>query len=195
MLHPHRVLEQTAAKVAAVDQTVRQTLNAMLATMYAADGVGLAAPQVNVLQRLVVMDLGVPTKDGGRDHSQKRPKLMVNPEIVWRSDDVISWQEGCLSLPGLYADVERAAKVRVQYLDPDGKPHEEEAEGLYSVCVQHEIDHLDGILFTQRLSKLKRQMAEKKYAKKRSDWLEEAAYDAMTHDHGLVKAVPQEPTR
>lgn len=193
VLHPHQVLNQRALPVAAVNEDIRQTLRRMLATMYAAEGVGLAANQVSILQRLVVMDLGVEGNDGQRDHSQKRPKFLVNPEIVWRSEDTITWQEGCLSLPGLYADVVRAAKVRVRFTDYDGKPQEEEAEGLYSVCLQHEIDHLDGILFPQRMSKLRREMAEKKYVRKRKDFLAEPHYDALTAEGGVVAAVPVHP--
>ncbi len=193
VLHPHQVLNQRALPVDAVDDDIRQTLDRMLATMYAAEGVGLAANQVNVLQRLVVMDLGVEIEDGHRDHSQKRPKFFVNPEIVWRSPEIITWQEGCLSLPGLYADVERAARVRVRFTDRDGKVQEDEADGLYSVCLQHEIDHLDGILFPQRMSKLRRDMAEKKYIRKRRDFLAEPHYDAVTAEGGLVHAVPAHP--
>ena len=189
VLHPHPLLGQQAAPVANVDEAVRLQLDQMQATMQAADGVGLAGNQVGLLQRLVVMDLGTLKEDGTRDFAAPRPQQFVNPEIVSRSAETISWKEGCLSLPNLWAEVERAAKVRVRWLDRDGAPQEGEFEGLASVCWQHELDHLDGVLFVQRLSKLKRDLVLKKWKKLREDWLEAPSYAALT-DRGLVKLAP-----
>jgi peptide deformylase len=130
----------------------------MLATMYKAPGIGLAAPQVGDLLRLVVLDLG-------KDESAREPMVLVNPEIVAASTEVAVREEGCLSLPGQYADVERPARVKVRWRDLDGARREMEAEGLLGVCIQHEVDHLDGVLFVDHISALKRNMILRKLAK------------------------------
>src|SRR3546814_1126274 len=114
----------------------------MVRTMYAAPGVGLAAPQIGVTRRIIVVDVA------GKDE-KPQPIALVNPEVVWRSDETLVYEEGCLSLPELYADVERPAAVKVRYLDRDGASREVEGEGLLAVCLQHEIDHLDGVLFIE----------------------------------------------
>jgi peptide deformylase len=152
------VLKQKSEPVTAVDDALRALMDDMLETMYAAPGIGLAAIQVGVKKRIIVMDLA-------RGDEPKQPRFFVNPEIVWASDDKILYEEGCLSVPDYYDEVERPSKVRVRYLNYEGKPVEEEAEGLFAVCIQHEIDHLNGVLFIDHLSRLKREQAVKKVRK------------------------------
>ncbi|HEY1752937.1 MAG TPA: peptide deformylase [Caulobacteraceae bacterium] len=151
-------LKQISEPVAAVDDELRALMDDMLETMYAAPGIGLAAVQVGVPKRVIVMDLS-------RGDGPRAPRFFVNPQIVWRSDEVIPYEEGCLSVPEIYDEVERSAKVRVRYLGYDGQPVEEDADDLYSVCIQHEIDHLDGVLFIDHLSRLKRERAVAKVKK------------------------------
>jgi peptide deformylase len=152
------VLKQRSAPVTVVDDELRALMDDMLETMYAAPGIGLAAIQVGVAKRIIVMDIA-------RGDEPKNPRFFVNPEIVWASEETFTYEEGCLSVPEIYDEVERPAKVRVKFLDYEGKAHEEEAEGLFAVCVQHEIDHLDGVLFIDHLSRLKRQRAVAKVKK------------------------------
>ena len=152
------VLKQKSAPVAAVDDDLRRLMDDLLATMYAAPGIGLAAIQVGVPKRIIVMDIS-------RGDDPKHPRFFVNPQIIWVSEETIPYEEGCLSVPEYYDEVERPAKVRVRYLNYDGKTVEEEAEGLYAVCIQHEIDHLNGVLFIDHLSRLKREQAVKKVKK------------------------------
>lgn len=148
------VLKQVSAPVDQVDDDLRALMDDMLATMYDAPGIGLAAPQVGVLKRVVVMDLA-------REGEDPRPQFFVNPEILWSSEELFAYEEGCLSVPEIFDNVERPNRVRLRYLDYAGQPVEEEAEGLYAVCVQHEMDHLDGVLFIDHLSRLKRERAVK----------------------------------
>lgn len=155
---PDPVLKQTAQAVNGVDTDIKKQMDKMLATMYAAPGIGLAANQVNLLNRVLVMDL---SKEG----EDKTPICMANPEIIWESEEMSTMEEGCLSIPRQYADVERPALVRVKYLDYEGKEAELEASGLLSHCVQHEIDHLNGVLFIDYLSSLKRNMILRKLEK------------------------------
>jgi peptide deformylase len=155
---PDPRLKQKAAAVEAVDDGVRALLDDMLETMYEASGIGLAATQIGVPQRVVVMDLG-------QREGEKEPRFFVNPEVVWASEETAPYEEGCLSVPEYYDAVERPVRVRVRYLDYDGKAVEEEAEGLYAVCFQHELDHLNGVLFIDHLSRLKREQAIKKVKK------------------------------
>ena len=158
ILHfPDPRLRKKARPVDAVDDTLRQLVDDMLETMYAAPGIGLAATQVNVHRRLVVIDLS---------SEQNEPRVFINPEIL-AADGVEEMDEGCLSVPGIYERVQRAEQIRVQALDRDGKHFELEAEGLLAVCIQHEIDHLDGKLFVDYLSQLKRQRIRKKLEKQR----------------------------
>ena len=157
VLYPHEVLSKKAAPVADVDDSVRQLVDDMVQTMYDAPGIGLAAPQVGVLQRLTVIDVS-------REEEESDLRVFINPEIV-RREGTIVWEEGCLSIPGVYEKVTRAENIVVQALDRDGKEFELEADGLLSVCIQHEIDHLDGVVFLQHLSSLKRRLALKKYRK------------------------------
>ena len=153
--YPDPRLRTRAAKVAEVDAEVRQLIDDLLETMYAAKGVGLAATQVNVHRRVLVADVS---------EQKDSPLAFVNPEVLAR-EEVGTMQEGCLSVPGFFEDVERAHRVRVRALGRDGKPFELDAEGLLAVCVQHEIDHLDGKLFVDYLSELKRTRIRKKLEK------------------------------
>ena len=162
---PHPGLRAVAAPVGAIDDAIRATLSDMFETMYDARGIGLAATQVGIEKRLVVIDLQEPEEEGG--DPVRRPIAFVNPELLWVSDEVASYNEGCLSIPEQYAEVERPARCRVKWLDADGQPHEEEMGGLLATCIQHEIDHLNGVLFTDHISKLKRDMLMKKLAKAR----------------------------
>ncbi len=155
---PDPRLRLISEPVGAIDAEVLSLLDDMLETMYDAPGVGLAAIQIAVPRRVVVMDLA------GKD-DPPAPRFFVNPEIVWSSEDKNVHEEGCLSIPDYYEDVTRPARVRARYLDRDGKPHEIEADGLLATCLQHEIDHLNGVLFIDHLSRLKRERAIKKFAK------------------------------
>lgn len=157
---PDPVLKAEAHPVNNVDEGVRAQMDKMLKTMYNAPGIGLAANQVNLLNRVLVMDLA-DIKNG----EKPAPICMANPEIIYESEEFSVMEEGCLSIPRQYAEVERPAIVRVKYLDYDGKEAELEAEGLLSHCVQHEIDHLNGVLFIDYLSSLKRKMIVKKVEK------------------------------
>ena len=156
---PDAVLRQKSAPVEAVDAAARRFMDQMLATMYEAPGIGLAAIQVGEPRRIVTIDVA-------RDEEPKNPLFLVNPEILWRSDDERStYEEGCLSIPDYYAEVERPAKVRVRYVDYDGKTVERDADGLLATCIQHEVDHLNGVLFIDYLSKLKRDLVVRKFTK------------------------------
>lgn len=157
---PDPVLKQTATAVDRVDDSIKKQMDKMLSTMYDAPGIGLAANQVNLLNRVLVMDLS--RKD---ENEEASPICMANPEIIWESEEMSTMEEGCLSIPQQYAEVERPAIVRVKYLDYDGKEAELEATGLLSHCVQHEIDHLNGVLFIDYLSSLKRNMIVRKVEK------------------------------
>ena len=162
---PDPGLRAVAAPVAAIDDTIRTTLADMFETMYAARGIGLAATQVGIEKRLVVIDLQEPEEEGGEP--VRKPVAFVNPELLWVSDEMAVYNEGCLSIPEQYAEVQRPARCRVKWLDGDGKAHEEEMDGLMATCIQHEIDHLNGVLFTDHISRLKRDMIMKKLAKAR----------------------------
>lgn len=155
---PDPILAKVSKPVDGVDDSVRRLLDDMLETMYAADGIGLAAPQVGVLKRAIVVDVS-------RKGDEMKPLKMINPEIVDASDEDIDYEEGCLSVPEHYAEVTRPARVTVRYVDEQGEIRELKAEGVLSVCIQHEIDHLDGVLFVDYLSKLKRDRVLKKFAK------------------------------
>ena len=155
---PNPVLKQVSEPVAKVDDALRALMDDMLETMYAAPGIGLAAIQIGVPKRVIVMDLA-------REGEEKQPRYFVNPEILWKSEETQPYEEGCLSVPEYYDEVLRPAKVRLRYLNYQGEQIEEDAEGLYAVCVQHEMDHLDGVLFIDHLSRLKREQAVKKVKK------------------------------
>jgi peptide deformylase len=155
---PDPRLRLVSKPVGTVDADVRALVADMFETMYAAPGIGLAAVQVGVPQRVITLDLA--KKDDPRN-----PQVFVNPEILWTSEDRASYEEGCLSIPEFYEEVERPAQVKVKYLDLDGNARELEANGLLATCLQHEIDHLNGVLFIDHLSKLKRDRVTKKFAK------------------------------
>jgi peptide deformylase len=155
---PDPRLKITAKPVAAVDAKVRRLMDNMVETMYHAIGIGLAAPQVGVAQRIIVVDVA-------REGEKPQPVRIANPEIIWRSDELTTGNEGCLSLPEHYADVERPAGIRLRYLDHENEIREIEAKGLLATCIQHEIDHLDGVLFVDHISALKRNMILRKLAK------------------------------
>lgn len=157
ILHPNDVLNQKATPVDAVDAHIQQLVDDMVDTMYDAPGIGLAAPQVGVLHRITVIDVS-----GKEDPPELN--VFINPKIVHAEGDIV-WEEGCLSIPGVYEKVRRANQIVVQALDRDGQEFELQADGLLSVCIQHEIDHLDGILFLEHLSPLKRRLLLKKYRK------------------------------
>jgi peptide deformylase len=155
---PDPLLRQVSRPVETVDAAVRTLADDMLATMYDAPGIGLAAIQVGEPLRMLTIDLS------GEDE-EKAPRVFLNPEILSMSDEISTYEEGCLSIPDYYAEVERPATVTVRYLGLDGKLHEEEASGLLATCLQHELDHLNGVLFIDHISKLKREMVVKKFTK------------------------------
>jgi peptide deformylase len=155
---PDPRLKLKAKPVAQVDDTVRRLMDDMLETMYAAPGIGLAAPQVGVAHRVIVVD-------AARDGEEAQPLKVANPEILWRSDELATYSEGCLSLPEHYADVERPAAIKLRYLDYQNDIREVELNGLLATCVQHEMDHLEGVLFVDRISSLKRNIILRKLAK------------------------------
>jgi peptide deformylase len=155
LILPDRRLRQVSEPVKKIDAGIRELVEDMFETMYDAPGIGLAAIQIGTPKRVVTMDLA--KKDDPRN-----PQVFINPEIVWASDEKAIYEEGCLSIPEYYGDVERPAQVKVQYLDLEGKTHELEASGLLATCLQHEIDHLNGVLFIDHLSKLKRDRVLKK---------------------------------
>ncbi|SFT14131.1 peptide deformylase [Sulfitobacter marinus] len=159
LLHPDPRLKKVCAPVTNMTDELRALADDMLATMYDAPGIGLAAPQVGVLDRLIVMDC---VKEEGE---APRPLIMFNPEIIAGSDDLNTYEEGCLSIPDQYADVTRPAEVDVRWIDRDGNEQTETFSKLWATCVQHEIDHLDGKLFIDYLKPLKRQMITRKMTK------------------------------
>jgi peptide deformylase len=160
---PDKQLRLVSKPIAKVTAEIRQLADDMLETMYDAPGIGLAAIQVAQPLRLITMDLAKKSEEEGEVTPQ--PRVFINPEIISSSEETSVYEEGCLSIPEYYEEVERPAKVRVRFTDLDGKVHEEDAEGLYATCIQHEIDHLNGVLFVDYLSKLKRDRVLKKFTK------------------------------
>ena len=158
LILPDKRLRLKSEPVKAVDKPLRALIDDMFETMYAAPGIGLAAIQVGVPQRVVTMDLG-------KKDEPKQPLVFINPEVTWKADEKATYEEGCLSIPEYYEEVERPAAVRVKYLDLDGAPREIEASGLLATCLQHEIDHTNGVLFIDYISKLKRDMVMKRFKK------------------------------
>ena len=149
---PNPVLKQVSKPVERVDDDLRRLMDDMLETMYAAPGIGLAAIQVGVPKQVIVMDLA-------RQGEPPQPRYFVNPEILWASEETAPYEEGCLSVPEVYDEVDRPARVKLKYLDYHGREVVEDAEGLLAVCIQHEMDHLKGVLFIDHLSRLKRERA------------------------------------
>jgi len=155
---PDPRLKVKAKAVARVDAETRRLMDDMLETMYAAPGIGLAAPQVGVAKRVIVLDIA-------RDGEKRKPLRIASPELLWVSDELMLQSEGCLSLPEHYADVERPRRIKLRYLDYDNEIRQLEAEGLLATCIQHEMDHLDGVLFVDHISALKRNIILRKLAK------------------------------
>jgi len=155
---PDPILRQVSKPIETIDSEVKKLADDMLETMYDAPGIGLAAIQIGVARRMLVLDV---SKDG----EDKKPLVFINPEIVTASDARSVYEEGCLSIPDYYAEVERPASITVRHLDREGKEQVTEAEGLLATCLQHEIDHLNGVLFIDHISKLKREMVIRKFTK------------------------------
>jgi peptide deformylase len=164
---PDPLLRTISTPVEAIDDELQVLIDDMFETMYAAPGIGLAAIQVGVPKRILVIDLQEPESDEENAPPVKRPLVFINPQILEGSADLSVYNEGCLSVPDQYAEVERPARIRASWMDRQGRIHEEELEGLLATCLQHEMDHLEGILFIDHLSRLKRDMLLKKLAKGR----------------------------
>lgn len=164
LILPDKRLRLLSKPVVEISDDIRTLVAEMFETMYEAPGIGLAAIQVGVPARVVVMDLS-------KRESEAEPRVFINPEITWSSDEKALYEEGCLSIPEIHEDVERPTRVKIRYLDLDGKLQEADAEGLFATCIQHEVDHLNGVLFIDHISKLKRERIIKKFTKaaKRSD--------------------------
>ena len=173
---PDPVLRQISKPVEAFDDELKTLVADMFETMYAAPGIGLAAVQVGIPVRLLVIDLQEPEDEEDPESKVVRdPRVFVNPEILWHSDSKVPYTEGCLSVPEQYAEVMRPDRIRAKWQDETGKPYEEEIDGLLAVCLQHEMDHLNGVLFIDHLSRLKRDMVLKKLAKWRKEQQQKAA--------------------
>ena len=158
LTEPDPILRKKCEPLEKVDTNTRKLMDDMLATMYAAPGIGLSAVQVGILKRLVVIDIS-------RDEEKKNPIFLINPEIINQSKKISVYEEGCLSIPGQFAEIERPAECTLKYIDYNGKEKELKADGLLATCIQHEVDHLNGILFIDHLSKLKKDLILKKTKK------------------------------
>jgi len=158
LIEPNKILREKSLPVEKIDDDLRKLMDDMLETMYAAPGIGLAAVQVGIPKRVIVLDIA--PKDGPRN-----PIFFLNPELIEKSENNFTYEEGCLSVPGQFAEIERPDKCHVKYLDYQGQPKEIKAEGMLATCIQHEMDHLEGILFIDYLSKLKKSMIIKKLSK------------------------------
>ena len=176
LTEPNKILREKSLRVENVDKDIQRLMDDMLETLYAAPGIGLAAIQVGVAKRVIVMDI---SRDRDRDKDKdkdkepkKNPMYFVNPEIVWKSEDKFTYEEGCLSVPNQFAEIDRPKQCHVKHLDYNGQPQELKADGLLSTCIQHEIDHLEGILFIDYLSKLKKEMIIKKLSKQTKESVE-----------------------
>jgi|TARA_B100001013_G_scaffold127253_1_gene74124 peptide deformylase len=162
LIEPNKILREKSLKVEQVDKDLQTLMDDMLETMYAAPGIGLAAIQVGVPKRVIVLDLA-------KKDSPKNPMCFVNPEIIEKSKTNSTYEEGCLSVPGQFAEIDRPDKCYIKYLDYHGQPQEIRAEGMLATCIQHEMDHLEGILFIDYLSKLKKSMIVKKLSKQKKE--------------------------
>ena len=162
VIEPDPILRKKSEMLEKVDDELRALLDDMLETMYDAPGIGLAAVQIGILKRLIVLDIS-------KDKEKKNPLFLINPEIISLSKKTSVYEEGCLSLPGHFAEIERPAECQVKYIDYFGKEKEIKATGLLSTCIQHELDHLNGVLFIDYLSKLKRDMIVKKLVKQKKE--------------------------
>ena len=163
VIEPDPILRKKSERLEKVDDELRSLLDDMLETMYTAPGIGLAAVQVGILKRLIVIDIS-------KEKDKKDPLFLINPEIISKSKKTSIYEEGCLSLPGHYAEIERPAECHIKYIDYNGKEKEIEANGLLSTCIQHEVDHLNGTLFIDYLSKLKKDMILKKLVKHKKEF-------------------------
>jgi peptide deformylase len=179
LILPDTRLRLNSEPVAAVDAAVRALIDDMFETMYDAPGIGLAAIQIGVPRRVITMDLA-------KKDEPKKPQVFINPEIAWAAAETATYEEGCLSIPEYYEEVTRPKAVKVKFLDRDGRPQEIEAEGLLATCLQHEIDHINGVLFIDHISKLKRDMVMKKFkkAQKRGETTR-ATYKEETPEHRI----------
>tara|TARA_B100000886_G_scaffold73833_1_gene47585 strand:+ start:51580 stop:52083 length:504 start_codon:yes stop_codon:yes gene_type:complete len=155
---PNKLLRQKSAEIQVIDEKIKNLAKDMLETMYNAPGIGLAAVQVGVLKRIIVVDIS-------KEDEKKNPLFLINPKIVWKSDIVVNNEEGCLSIPGYFGNVERYESCKVEYLDIEGKLNKINVSGLLSRCIQHEVDHCNGVLFIDHLSQLKREIIKKKIQK------------------------------
>ena len=162
VIEPDPILRKESKTVEKVDDELRRLLDDMLETMYAAPGIGLAAVQVGILKRLIVIDIS-------KDKEKKDPLFLINPKIISKSVQTSTYEEGCLSLPGHFAEIERPAECEINFIDYNGKKKEIKANGLLSTCIQHEVDHLNGVLFIDYLSKLKKDMIIKKLVKHKKE--------------------------
>ena len=162
LTEPDPVLRKKCEPLEKVDADLKKLMDDMLETMYAAPGIGLAAVQVGILKRLVVIDIS-------KGEEKKKPLFLINPQIIHKSEKTSVYEEGCLSLPGQFAEIERPAKCTIKYIDYNGKEKDLKADGLLATCIQHEVDHLNGILFIDYLSKLKKDMIIKKLVKQKKE--------------------------
>ena len=162
IIEPDSILRKKSATLEKVDDSLRELLDDMLETMYSAPGIGLAGVQIGILKRLIVIDIS-------KDEEKKSPLFLINPVIISKSNNTSVYEEGCLSLPGYFAEIERPAECQIEYVDYNGKKKDMKASGLLATCIQHEIDHLNGILFIDYLSKLKRDMIIKKLIKNKKE--------------------------
>ena len=160
LTEPNKILRQKSINVEKVDKEIQILIDDMLETMYAAPGIGLAAIQIGIPKRVIVMD-------ASREKEEKKPLCFVNPEIIWKANENSTYEEGCLSVPDQFAEIERPKECHIKYLDYYDKPQLLKAEGLLATCIQHEIDHLEGILFIDYLSNLKKSMIVKKLSKQK----------------------------
>ena len=162
IIEPDPLLRNKSSPLEKVDDEVRKLMDDMLETMYSAPGIGLAAVQIGILKRLIVIDIS-------KEDKKKNPLFLINPEITFRSNKTAKYEEGCLSLPGHFAEVERPAECHIKFIDYNGKKKDLKAGGLLATCIQHEVDHLNGILFVDHISKLKRDMIIKKLKKSKKE--------------------------
>ena len=162
IIEPDPILRRKCERLENIDDNIKKLMNDMLETMYDAPGIGLAAIQVGVLKRIVVIDIS-------KEPEKKKPLFLINPEITYKSKNTSTYEEGCLSLPGQFAEIERPAECHIKYIDYEGKANNLEATGLLATCIQHEVDHLNGVLFIDYLSKLKKDMIIKKLVKQKKD--------------------------
>jgi len=162
IIEPDIILRKKSLTLEKVDDDLRELMDDMLETMYAAPGIGLAGVQIGILKRLIVIDVS-------KDNEKKSPLFLINPEIISKSRNTSIYEEGCLSLPGYFAEIERPAECQIEYIDYHGKKKEMKASGLLATCIQHEVDHLNGILFIDYLSKLKKDMIIKKLIKNKKE--------------------------